>query len=463
MLEATRGKRERALRLLEASDRAARAQSARFELAQNAACRGLLGDRVAAEEAKRMLIELGAAFSLEPSEKPIVLSLADRFTRLLEGGRGIVRSLTRDEIFAAVRSAVLQTLRAEVCEVRALGSVRDVSGAMEWNALLTRAAHDGHAIVIPEPLLGQLDTGYPSGCRSAVWAPIFVQGQVAGAVFAGHARIRGLFAQDELRTLDFLTTLAGAALENAEGFARVNEAIKARDEFLQVASHEIRTPLTPLKLNLELIEALLEREPHVDSTVKQRMSKMIRSTDRLVENLTGLLDQLLEASIVGTAVPLVVESVDLGTLVASVVTQLAPQREAARTNIVVHSEPNVVGTWDPFRLRTVVRNLLGNALKFGQQRDVIVAVSRQDTTATVRVRDFGIGIAPADQERLFQRLERRVSARHFGGLGLGLYLSRRIVEAHGGTMRVESEGVGKGSTFIIELPLTPLAVRSVPS
>ena len=75
--------------------------------------------------------------------------------------------------------------------------------------------------------------------------------------------------------------------------------------------------------------------------------------------------------------------------------------------------------------------------------------------AILRVRDLGIGIAHADQERLFQRLERAVSSRHFGGLGLGLYLSRRIVEAHGGTIRLESAGLGHGATFVVELPFLP--------
>jgi signal transduction histidine kinase len=459
VLAALRGSRRRAIRLLEDSERVARSQGARYELARTSLFLRQLTEG-STEQAKRRLIELGAGFELAPSEKPIVLSLADRFTRLLEGGRGIVRSLKRDDIFAALVSAALQTLRAEACEVRDASSISR-SASAEWTRLLAKAARDGHAVVIPGPLLNQLDTGYASaGSRSAVWAPVFAHGKLAGALFASHSRIRGLFAQDELAIVNFLTTLAGAALENAEGFARAEEAIRARDEFLQIASHEIRTPLTPFKLNLQLVEKLLEREPNVDAAVQERIAGLMRATDRQVVRLTVLLDQLLEASVVGTDVRLVLDQVDLGTLVSSVVKQLQPQIRAAGIEVLIEPHGEIVGTWDRHRLRSVVVNLLGNALKFGARRNVIVTLTRHESTAVMRVRDFGIGIAAADKERLFERLERAVSARHFGGLGLGLYIARRLVEAHGGTIHVESGGLGEGSTFIVELPLATPDSRS---
>ncbi|HSD89378.1 MAG TPA: BREX system ATP-binding domain-containing protein [Kofleriaceae bacterium] len=455
-LAAIEGDRKEAIRRLEASERIARRQGARFELARTSWLLAQIAHPAEIEDARRNLIELGAGFELASSEKPVVLSLADRFARLLECGREIVRSLTRDDVFAAVKKAAMQTLHADQCDVRQLNPTGTRSESADWSQLLARAEHERHAIVVPEALLELSDTGYPSaGVHSAVWAPIYVHGEVAGAVFASHSRIRGLFSQDELRILEFLTALAGAALENAEGFGRAEDAIRARDEFLQIASHEIRTPLTPLKLNLQLIDSLLQLERGVEPATKQKMAQMMGAADRQLDRLTSLLDQLIEASTVGSHVNLEVERVDLEMLARAVVGELQAQIHAAATEVVIDAEHDVIGTWDPLRLRSVVASLLSNAMKFGEHRNVIVTVRRSGDTAILSVRDFGIGIAVVDQARVFQRLERAVSARHFGGLGLGLYLARRLVEAHGGTLRVESAGLGRGATFIVELPLTP--------
>jgi signal transduction histidine kinase len=100
----------------------------------------------------------------------------------------------------------------------------------------------------------------------------------------------------------------------------------------------------------------------------------------------------------------------------------------------------------------VIANLLSNACKYGAGKPIRVEVGLDGKLARLSVRDHGIGIAPADRERIFERFERAASARHYGGLGLGLYITRQVVEAHGGTIRVASHA-GAGSTFSVELPL----------
>jgi signal transduction histidine kinase len=110
-----------------------------------------------------------------------------------------------------------------------------------------------------------------------------------------------------------------------------------------------------------------------------------------------------------------------------------------------------VGEWDRVRLEQVVTNLLSNAAKYGSSRPVEVTVSGDGTTAVLSIRDHGIGIPPEHQSRIFERFERAVSDRHYGGLGLGLWIVRQIVEALGGSIRVESE-TGEGSTFTVLLP-----------
>jgi signal transduction histidine kinase len=111
----------------------------------------------------------------------------------------------------------------------------------------------------------------------------------------------------------------------------------------------------------------------------------------------------------------------------------------------------LIATWDRGRIEQVVTNLLANAIKYGSGREITVAARTDGTRISIVVRDGGIGIAKADQERIFQAFERVESVHRVGGLGLGLYIGRQIAGAHGGTLRVVSEP-GRGSTFVLDLP-----------
>lgn len=113
-----------------------------------------------------------------------------------------------------------------------------------------------------------------------------------------------------------------------------------------------------------------------------------------------------------------------------------------------------MGRWDRVRVEQVLTNLLGNAIKFGAGRPIEVTIEATPTRARIRVCDHGIGISSEDQSRIFGRFERAVSSRHFGGLGLGLYICAQIVRAHQGSLHVESEP-GKGACFTVELPRQP--------
>ncbi|WP_232293259.1 sensor histidine kinase [Stigmatella aurantiaca] len=117
----------------------------------------------------------------------------------------------------------------------------------------------------------------------------------------------------------------------------------------------------------------------------------------------------------------------------------------------LHAPAPVLGRWDRLRVEQVVTNLLTNALKYGAGRPVAVRVEGAGERARLTVKDQGIGIAEEDLARIFERFERAVSDRHYGGLGLGLYITRQIVEAFGGTVGVTSRP-GMGSTFTLELP-----------
>lgn len=136
---------------------------------------------------------------------------------------------------------------------------------------------------------------------------------------------------------------------------------------------------------------------------------------------------------------------------------MGPQLAAAGCRIQLEEDEPVVGQWDRSRLEQALVNLLSNAMKYDAHQPIHVSVRRQAGSALLVVRDRGIGIAEEDHARIFDRFERAVSVRHFGGLGLGLYLVRWIVTSHGGSVRVESEP-SVGATFVVELPLRPPAV-----
>jgi signal transduction histidine kinase len=163
-----------------------------------------------------------------------------------------------------------------------------------------------------------------------------------------------------------------------------------------------------------------------------------------------LVEELLDVSrITAGRLALDRERVDLVALVREVVGRYPePERKSP---ITVQADGALVGPWDRLRLEQVVSNLVGNALKYGDGKPIEVEVEHADHHAILRVRDHGIGISADDQQRIFERYERAVADRNVGGLGLGLWIVRQVVEAHGGRISVESEP-GNGATFVVEIP-----------
>jgi signal transduction histidine kinase len=151
---------------------------------------------------------------------------------------------------------------------------------------------------------------------------------------------------------------------------------------------------------------------------------------------------------------LCLEDLDLVQVARDAITHLLDEAVHVGSRIDLVPEAHVAGRWDRIRLGQVVTNLLSNAIKFGRARPITVSVTGDDARARLSVRDEGIGIELADQERVFGRFERAAPTRHFGGLGLGLYIARQIVEAHGGAIELHSVP-GAGTTFTVDLPRSP--------
>jgi PAS domain S-box-containing protein len=251
-----------------------------------------------------------------------------------------------------------------------------------------------------------------------------------------------------------MTARRRAEAERDRMLADVTEAVRLRDEFLSIASHELYTPVTSLMLAVDGIAQAAARGLPSPEALRKLAATAARQTRRLAQLVEALLDV---SRIEAARLDLSLDDVDLAAVVTDVASRLEHDIARAGCQLQLDLEPTA-GTWNRLRLEQVVTNLLSNAVKYGAQKPIQVRVRRADGTARLSVADQGIGIDPARQGRIFERFERAVPAGNFGGLGLGLYICRRIVEAHGGTVGVASRP-GEGATFTVTLPLTPRLVR----
>ncbi|TQF10277.1 GAF domain-containing protein [Myxococcus llanfairpwllgwyngyllgogerychwyrndrobwllllantysiliogogogochensis] len=287
------------------------------------------------------------------------------------------------------------------------------------------------------------------GPQSLIIVPLGARGRVLGTLGVIREARGREYTAEERALLESLAARAALAIEDARLYGAATQAVKARDELLSVAGHELKSPLNALQLQIHLL-ARMAKDAMAASGLAERAEKAARAGQRL-----GLLiDDLLDVSRISAGrLSLNLEEVDLAALTRELVSRMSEELVRAGSEVRMLADDAVVGQWDKLRLEQVLVNLLSNAAKYGAGRPVTVRVEPRGAVAELVVQDEGIGVAQEDQERIFERFERSESAQHFKGLGLGLWITKRIVEAHGGGIRVQSQP-GKGSIFTVELPLS---------
>jgi signal transduction histidine kinase len=284
------------------------------------------------------------------------------------------------------------------------------------------------------------------GTHSALCAPLLEGGHVIGALVFGAAEPRD-YGQDDLTLCEELAQRLAAAVQNARLHTQAREAIRARDELIALAAHELHGPLASLQLAAESLAA------RADASSPQAIARMSTTIVAQSRRLNRLVDHMLDAArVMSSRLVIVPERIDLSALVRDLVASMRERLELSGSELRLDVQDAVTGDWDGDRLAQVIQNLLDNAIKFGRGEPIEVALHASDDAVTLSVRDHGIGIPEDRIATIFERFERAVSPRRFGGLGLGLYTSRALVEAHGGTVTVQS-APDQGASFVVRLPL----------
>jgi signal transduction histidine kinase len=288
---------------------------------------------------------------------------------------------------------------------------------------------------------------YLESVASVLIAPLTARGRTFGHVTMLRDAPGPAYTREDQSFLEDLAVRAAESIENARLYAAAQAAVAARDEFLSIASHELRTPLAALKLAVQNLKRML------GGGAGAAGRRSLEAAERQAGRLETLVAALLDVSrIQAGRLDLSLEEVDLGALVQETVAQFEEQLALSGCAVSVRAGGPLTGRWDRLRLGQVVTNLLSNAMKYGEGKPIEIEVEGDGERAQLSVRDGGIGLGPEAQRRIFQRFVRAASSRNYGGLGLGLYIARRLAEAHGGTVGVRSEP-GRGSTFTLVLPL----------
>jgi PAS domain S-box-containing protein len=274
------------------------------------------------------------------------------------------------------------------------------------------------------------------------------------SVSARPLRSDGAHVHGGVAVFNDITERKRAEEERTRLVEQLRDAVRSRDEFLAIASHELRTPLTPLKVQVQSLRRYLQRSD-VSTLPPGRVDQVLASFDRQVDRLNALIENLLDVSrLTRGQLHLSFEDVDLSELVSEVVERFRPEIAAAGSSIELCLGADLVGRWDRTRIEQVFTNLLTNALKYAGGAPIKVVTEPHAGTARLIVQDRGMGIAPEHHQRIFQPFERAVSYLNISGFGLGLYIIHQIVEAHRGSIRLESEP-GRGAIFTVDLPLRP--------
>lgn len=300
----------------------------------------------------------------------------------------------------------------------------------------------------------QLEMLTKLGVNSSMIVPIKARGKIRGSLAFIAGTSKPNFTALDLNLAEDLGRRAGIAIENALLYSSAQSAIRARDEFVSIASHELKTPITSLKMQLQMMLRGINIEKN-QAPSPEKLLKALTSSSNQVDRLTVLIEDLLDVTRIETGkLAYKFEQIDLSSMVKEIVERFSEEAKYAKFQFKISLEDQVTTFCDRYRIEQVLVNLLSNAIKYGSNSLIEVTVYKEFKNAIFIVKDNGMGIAKEMQGKIFERFERAISSTNISGLGLGLYITKQIIDAHHGRIEVQSE-LGHGSMFKVSLPIQP--------
>ncbi len=409
--------------------------------------------RVFADAGEILGASLDYATTLEGLARVVVPRLADWFAVDLIDDRGELQRVAvyhPDPAHQAMGRELFERYpprRGDGGEWRAIETREPVWVPDITPAMLRGSARDAdHA-----SLLLRLDL------RSCILVPLLARGTVIGVLTLVHSDSGRHYAEGDVAIALDLARRAAAAIDNATLYHQLQHEHRRKDEFLATLAHELRNPLAPIRTGLALLEST--DDAALAARTRAVMSRQLGHMVRLIDDLLDL------ARVTRGTIELKRHPVDVGALVAGAVEASRPLLDAAGLDFAIDvPEPGRLLDVDDTRLSQVLTNLLNNAAKFTPTGGhVALRVRIAGERLRLEVSDDGLGLAPAQVERIFEMFVRGRGSDAHGGLGIGLTLARRLVELHGGRLWAESDGPGRGSRFVAELPVVIESSASVPA
>ncbi len=277
-------------------------------------------------------------------------------------------------------------------------------------------------------------------------------GQLARSVNQMGEMLGRSYAELEERVKERTAELEVIARENARLYEVAQRALRVREDFLSIASHELKTPLTALHLQLQMAQQKLARGDLL-SLPLEGIARALEASERQAVRLTRLVEDLLDVSrIRGGKLTFAFSRVNVSEVVRDVVDRFREQLTRVGSSVTMEIEDRIEGSLDQMRIEQIIDNLLVNVVKYAPGQPVRVSLGRAGGVATLIVDDRGPGIAEDKQQTIFERFERGDASNSAGGLGLGLFIVKELVDGQGGSIRLQSR-LGEGARFIVELPL----------
>ena len=294
--------------------------------------------------------------------------------------------------------------------------------------------------------------------KVALIVPMIIKGDIIGAITFVANDLGKFHEPHQIAMAEELARRSALAYENSHLYQLSQEAIEIRNDFLSIASHELNTPITSLKLQLQMVRRKLLSEA-TQKFDQSSFTKSIDSSVMHVDRLIKLVGVLLDVSRIQSGkFTYNFEDFNAKDAVNEILERNLDILNDSHCKVTINNVQDIQVRWDRTRFEQVLTNILNNAIKYAPG-ELELKVEPQGEEVVISLSDHGEGIQKDKLITIFDRFERLNSNQNVGGLGLGLYIVKQIVEGHGGSVTVESE-TGQGTTFIIKLPYAPPAIRS---